>query len=257
MKASIVIANYNNAKYIEECIQSIYAQTYKVHEIIFFDDNSNDNSIKIIEKFKDIKVIKNKIQSEFGSINQMNAFYRSIEICTGDIILFLDSDDYFHQNKIEKVINFFQNNKDKEILFDYPVIVNENNNFKKLKPEKRLNNYWGYIHPTSCITVKREFIKKIYKSLSINQFLDVWMDLRILIFSKFIFNNYSNLNENLTYYRQTEENVSAKFKKFSKNWWLRRSQTHNFLLHVTKNENIKIKKNFDYFLTKILCYLIK
>ena len=257
MKASIVIANYNNAKFIEECIQSIYAQTFKAHEIILFDDNSNDNSIEIAEKFKDIKIIKNKFQSEFGSINQMNAFNRSIEICTGEIILFLDSDDYFHQNKIEKVINFFQNNKDKEILFDYPVIVNENNNFKKLKPEKKLNNYWGYIHPTSCIAVKRGFIKKIYKSLSINQFLDVWMDLRILIFSKFIFNNYSNLNENLTYYRQTEGNVSSKFKKFSKNWWLRRSQAHNFLLHVTKKENIKIKKNFDYFLTKILCYLIK
>ena len=45
MKASIVIANYNNSKYIENCINSLNSQTYNNIEIIFFDDNSKDNSI--------------------------------------------------------------------------------------------------------------------------------------------------------------------------------------------------------------------
>ena len=48
MKASIVIANYNNSNFIEECINSLTSQTYKNIEIIFFDDNSQDNSIVII-----------------------------------------------------------------------------------------------------------------------------------------------------------------------------------------------------------------
>ncbi len=88
MKASVVIANYNNAKFIQDCINSLNSQTYKDIEIIFFDDNSSDNSIDIIEKFKNIKIIKNKIQTEFGSLNQMNAFKKSIELSTGDIIFF-------------------------------------------------------------------------------------------------------------------------------------------------------------------------
>ena len=46
----------------------------------------SDNSIDIIEKFKNIKIIKNKIQTEFGSLNQMNAFKKSIELSTGEII---------------------------------------------------------------------------------------------------------------------------------------------------------------------------
>ena len=51
MKASVVIANYNNAKFIEDCINSLNSQTYNNIEIIFFDDNSKDNSIEVIKYF--------------------------------------------------------------------------------------------------------------------------------------------------------------------------------------------------------------
>ena len=88
MKASVVIANYNNAKYINDCINSIKSQTYKDIEIIFFDDNSKDNSIETIEKFKNIKIIKNNFQTNFGSLNQMNAFQKGIDSSNGDIIFF-------------------------------------------------------------------------------------------------------------------------------------------------------------------------
>ena len=125
MKASVVIANYNNAKFIQDCINSLNSQTYKDIEIIFFDDNSSDNSIDIIEKFKNIKIIKNKIQTEFGSLNQMNAFKKSIELSTGEIIFFLDSDDYFHKNKIEIIINTFIQNREQWIIYDYPILVKE------------------------------------------------------------------------------------------------------------------------------------
>ena len=50
-KASILIANYNNEKYLEECLNSILNQTYKNIEIIVIDDDSSDNSSKIINKF--------------------------------------------------------------------------------------------------------------------------------------------------------------------------------------------------------------
>ena len=60
MKASVVVVNYNNAEFIQDCINSLNSQTYNNIEVIFFDDNSKDNSIEIIEKFKNVKVIKNK-----------------------------------------------------------------------------------------------------------------------------------------------------------------------------------------------------
>ena len=94
---SILIANYNNSLYIQQCINSLNSQTYKNFEIIFFDDNSSDNSLEIIKKFTNVKIIENKIQTKFASINQLNAFKKAFEISKGDLILLLDSDDYFEK----------------------------------------------------------------------------------------------------------------------------------------------------------------
>ena len=133
MKASIVIANYNNEKFINDCINSLNSQTYKNIEIIFFDDNSNDNSIGEIEKFSNIKIIKNNIQKNFGSLNQINAFEKAIDLSTGEIIFFLDSDDFFHEKKVEKITNLFLNHNNKMIIFDLPIVLKDNSLTKQKK----------------------------------------------------------------------------------------------------------------------------
>ena len=50
--ASIIVVNYNNAKYLTKCLGSIFNQSYKFKEIIAVDNNSNDNSLEILKKFK-------------------------------------------------------------------------------------------------------------------------------------------------------------------------------------------------------------
>tara|TARA_Y200000002_G_C22615829_1_gene635954 strand:+ start:325 stop:1092 length:768 start_codon:yes stop_codon:yes gene_type:complete len=251
MKASVVIANFNNAKYIQDCINSLKSQTYDNIEIIFFDDNSKDNSIEIIEKFENIKIIRNNIQTNFGSLNQINAFKKAIELSSGELIFFLDSDDFFHKNKIEKITNLFLNDRDKMIVFDFPIILKNEMKIKSKKKNNFFKTYWGYIHPTSCITIRKKFTDEVFNSIQNENFTNIWLDLRILLFSKYI-NRYDVINENLTYYRQTEENVSSKFKKFSKSWWRRRNEAHDYFLSFMRKNNIKFKKNLDYYLTKIV-----
>ncbi len=256
MKASVVIANFNNAKYIQDCINSLKSQTYDNIEIIFFDDNSKDNSIEIIEKFENIKIIRNNIQTNFGSLNQINAFKKAIELSSGELIFFLDSDDFFHKNKIEKITNLFLNDRDKMIVFDFPIILKNEMKIKSKKKNNFFKTYWGYIHPTSCITIRKKFTDEVFNSIQNENFTNIWLDLRILLFSKYI-NRYDVINENLTYYRQTEENVSSKFKKFSKSWWRRRNEAHDYFLSFMRKNNIKFKKNLDYYLTKIVNIFIK
>ena len=251
MKASVVIANYNNANFIEDCINSLNSQTYNNLEIIFFDDNSKDNSIEIIKKFSNIKVIANNSQTSFGSFNQMNAFKKAIEVSTGDIIFFLDSDDFFHKDKIEKILNIFLNNDDKNIIYDFPIIVKNNLKIYQKKKFNILKTYWDYIHPTSCISVRKKFIDKVFNATLNNKYPNIWLDLRILLFSKYL-DNYNIINENLTFYRQTESNVSSKFKKYSKNWWRRRYEAHQYFFEFIKKNDLMIKKNFDYYISKII-----
>lgn len=255
MKASVVIANYNNAKFIKDCINSINSQTYDNIEIIFFDDNSQDNSIKIIKNFKNIKIIENNSQTEFGSINQMNAFQKAIEMSTGDVIFFLDSDDYFHQDKIGKIVDLFSNDANKMIIYDFPIILRNNSEIMQKKTKNIFNTYWGYIHPTSCISVRKKFINKVFDITLSKNYTNIWLDLRILLFSKYL-HTYNTIDENLTYYRQTEDNVSSKFKKFSKNWWSRRNEAHDYFFDFIEKNNLRAGKNLDFYITKFINKII-
>lgn len=253
-KASILIANYNNEKYIEECLNSILNQTYKNIEIIVIDDDSSDNSSKIINKFKDKIIIANKKdkKTKIGSYDQMLSYYNCLNLASGEIIFLCDSDDFFEKNKIELIMNKFFENKSYKIVLDLPLFKFENKiKVKKLR-KRILNNYWPYLPPTSCISINRIFFKKIFHEIDIKKFPDIWLDFRLGVYSKFVLNNLVFVNKNLTYYRQTETNISSKFNYLSKNWWARRYQAHNYLKYFFEKNNIIHKKNFDFFLTSLV-----
>jgi len=78
------------------------------------------------------------------------------------------------------------------------------------------------------------------------------MDFRIGIFLKFIVNKFRILDENLTYYRQSNQIISKKFKYLSMNWWRRRKQAHNYVNYLCKKNKINYSKNLDYFLTEAI-----
>jgi len=71
--ASILITNFNKDKYLNSAVRSCLAQNYKKKEILIFDDKSTDNSLKILKKYKKIKVFINK-KKKFatGPLNQIN-----------------------------------------------------------------------------------------------------------------------------------------------------------------------------------------
>ena len=103
MKFSILIANYNNASFIEEAINSAINQTYKNIEIVICDDASTDNSIEIINKLmlKDpkIKLIINSTNLGIGSTKK-----RLIDNSSGYYFGFLDPDDFLDISAIEILI---------------------------------------------------------------------------------------------------------------------------------------------------------
>ena len=74
--ASVLIANYNNLKYIDQCLESVINQNYKKIEIIVVDDNSSDNSLEILNNYADqIKLIIKKKKTGLGSFDQMSSYY--------------------------------------------------------------------------------------------------------------------------------------------------------------------------------------
>ena len=111
---SIIINCHNGEKYLDKCIESILNQNYSNWEIVFWDNNSSDNSSCIFHNYKDTR-FKYFFSKNFDTLYA--ARNKAIEKANGKYICFLDTDDYWERNKIEEQINFLENNKNFEIVY--------------------------------------------------------------------------------------------------------------------------------------------
>ena len=254
IKASILIANYNNAKFLDECLKSILNQNYKNKEIIVLDDSSTDNSKQILNNYnnKILVVEKNEAKKNIASYDQFRSYVKCFEASKGDIIFLCDSDDFFLDKKIEKIIARFENDEYCKILFDLPILKFDQKIQKKKIKKKIFDNYWPYIPPTSCISIRKSFFQKIIEDIDFSSYTDLWLDFRLGIISKYKLKKLSYFNENLTFYRQTDNNISSKFRFSSQNWWKRRNQAHDYVKSFHQKNNLNFKKNFDYHITKLI-----
>lgn len=105
---SIIMPSYNTARFISETVRSVLAQTYENWELIIVDDCSTDNTDEAVTPFlcdKRIKYFKNEKNS--GAAVSRN---RALREAQGKWIAFLDSDDLWHREKLEKQIAFMESN---------------------------------------------------------------------------------------------------------------------------------------------------
>jgi glycosyltransferase involved in cell wall biosynthesis len=243
------------------CIKSLERQTYKEIEIIVVDDQSIDNSLDVLEKFKDkITLVRNKKKKfNVGSYDQINAYKIALDKSSGEIIFFLDSDDFFSINKVNEVVKYFMRNHDENILMDKPIIYfNSKNKFKfKKNPRTTLFIPWPRFSPQSCIGIRRNYLLKIYNLVSIKKFPTIWLDFRIIIFTFIKYKKINIINKFLTFYQKSENSASSTYKLFSKNWWVRRQEAHNYFNYINKKINNKKYYSLDFFITKFLNKFIK
>ena len=104
---SIITVVKNNDKYIRRCIESIQNQSFKNIQHIIIDGNSSDNTLSIINEYKD-KISIIVTEEDDGIWDAMN---KGINLATGDIIGFLNADDFYYENALETVDKYFENNE--------------------------------------------------------------------------------------------------------------------------------------------------
>lgn len=254
---SIIVVNYNNSKFIKKCIESIQNQSYKNKEIIFVDNQSTDDSLDKIRLSKNIRIIKNKRKYSYGSYNQLDSYYQGFLKSKGNLILFLDSDDFFKKNKIKKIVMNFKNNKNCKVLFDLPIyLIGKKNEYKKINQKKFIISNWPRFSPQSCISIKKSFAKEVFEKVRIEKFSDIWFDFRIAIYSFLKFNELIFVDDYLTYYRIRENSASSKFSKYSLNWWKRRNQAFDCFDYLCKKNNNISKLTIDRILTKTINFVL-
>jgi glycosyltransferase involved in cell wall biosynthesis len=252
---SVLITNYNKSVYLKKTINSCLIQNFKNKEILVFDDCSTDKSLKILRKFKDIKVIKNKNKKfKSGPLNQIYGLSQLFKISKGNIIFLLDSDDIFKKNKIFEINKIFEKNKKINFIQDTPL----ENFYKKkipLKKKKHFFSIWPSFYPTSCIAIKRSFFEDFLKILKGNKFPNLEVDARLSIYA-YIKNQFFVTKKCLTIYNYDEVGISSKYKKFNKYWWKKRKEAFEYMIFLMKKFNIRLSLGPDFYLTKIINFFI-
>jgi glycosyltransferase involved in cell wall biosynthesis len=130
--------NYNSEKYVQETIQSVLEQTYRNWELIFVDDCSTDKSLDIVRSFDDdrIKIFQNEKNS--GAAVSRN---KAIKVAAGRWIAFLDSDDLWIPEKLERQIAYMFENDISFSYTDYDVIDEANAHVTTFRPHMDICTY--------------------------------------------------------------------------------------------------------------------
>lgn len=121
---SVIIPNYNHARYLEQRLDSVLNQTYQNFEVIILDDHSTDNSLEVINRYKDNPHIKQIVVNETNSGSTFKQWDKGIHLATGEIIWIAESDDYCELNMLEELVGAMIK-KDCILVFSSYVIVDE------------------------------------------------------------------------------------------------------------------------------------
>ncbi len=234
-KVSVIIPIHNSEKYLEECIDSVINQTYKELEIIVVDDHSIDSSLSIIKKKNDHRVKIYSLKENNGASYARNL---GIKKSTGDYICFIDSDDYWLPNKIEKQLAFIEENNYTFIYDNYLYL--KKGKTKKAKVPKSLDYKQALKNTaifTSTVMLNMKHLSKddIYMPhIKRGQDAATWWQ----ILKKGI--TAYNVDETLSIYRVGEKSLSHnKIIALNRTW------------NLYKREDINYLKKIEFF----ICYI--
>lgn len=200
---SIIVPVYNNEQYIVRCITSLCKQTYKNIECIIVDDGSSDNSLKICQQLANRDSRIKVYHTENNGVSSARNF--GLDKVSGDIVTFIDSDDYIDVKVVEKAYKIVSNNKN--IIVTYGM--------KKCKGDKMFDVpfhhreiVYDFIHfPVYMHSVCNKFFSvSLLKNIRFDTDISVCEDFLFVFKAMLNAEGYQHI-ENCFYYY--EENLSS------------------------------------------------
>jgi len=211
-KVSIYITNYNYGDYLQEAIESALNINHDSFEVVVIDDLSTDNSRDILIKYIDkVNIIFN--DTNIGLPASAN---KAISTCRGEYIMRIDADDKVLPEILNKLLGFFDNNKDVGMVF--PGYLDANHNMevqKEVLPPFDINE--NESHPTGCLIDRRCYN-------------DIKYDEKLKGFESYKFMKEFNQRFNVGYHQEA--------------LWVKRTHKDG-MMHNNLEEREKIKDEID------------
>ena len=205
-RISVAMATYNGEKYIKEQLDSILRQLSSNDEIIISDDGSTDNTVKIINSYKDkrIKLINGP------KLGVKKNFENAIKNCNGKYIFLSDQDDIWLDNKVSIILEEFKKNNCTILLHDAIVFDSDTNeiiydSFYKFRNSKKgiINNIIKNSYIGCCMVFDSSLKDKILPIPNNIEMHDQWIGILGEKYGTSLF-----IDEKLIKYRRHDNNVS-------------------------------------------------
>ena len=262
---SVIINCFNGEKFLVKAINSVLNQSYKNWEIIFFDNNSTDNSFRVIKKFNDKRI-------RYFRSSKTETLYKArnlaVDKSKGKFISFLDVDDWWKKNKLKKQVDFFCKYKNIDIIYSNVYLFYEKQKIKKLFIKNKLHSgkFTQKLIDKYQLPILSSIIKKkIFKQIKFDERYSIIGDFDFFIrlsLKKPIF----AIQEPLAYYRIHNSNLSKKkisLNIFELKSWINEKHKQNQFkkidfsklynsLEILKIQKTFIEKNFIKFTLLLL-----
>ena len=170
---SVIIPNYNHAKYLDQRLKSILNQSYSNIEVIILDDCSTDNSIEVIDKYKYDTRIKSILVNEHNSGNTFLQWDKGLRVSNGDLIWIAESDDYCELNLLQELITAYTHRKNTVLAYSTLTLVDEcgnvtcdvrhsaNQYFSSSQYLRRYLSLANFVRNASCAVFSRSAALKV------------------------------------------------------------------------------------------------
>ena len=279
---SIIINCHNGQEFLSRCIESVLSQDYQNWEIIFWDNCSTDKSSLIIKSFNDLR-IKYYKSSKFTNLGEARKL--AFEKCAGEYVAFLDTDDIWFKEKLEKQLKYFEN--DVGIVTCNTIFFNEKMKEKLYKKkiqegyifDKLLENYNLSLE---TLIIKKKFAIKsniiFDKDLSYISDFDFFLRLSKICKLRYVpevlsgwrvhqesesWKKPNKFNEEKQIFINKIENFNPELISKYKNLWfkfkiqtLKKNAVHLIINNQTKEARKVISKNFVFNFQILIIYFL-
>lgn len=235
-RVSILMNGYNSEKYLNETIDSVYAQTFKDWEIIFIDNCSTDYTKKIVDSYDDkIKYYKTEKNMPLGEARNLG-----LTKCNKEYIAFLDTDDIWFPQKLETQVAMLDNNLDLQMCYGGVEYIDEySQKIGENLPQAKTGNVFSQQLKRYEINMQTVLIRNNIKVLfNSNMQFSPDFDLFMKLSSQYqvgVFNDF------LAKYRKLSNSLTSKTLS---RWGVETEETLNDIF--TLNPKLKLKYPKEY-----------
>ena len=229
-KVSVIVPNYNHQAFLKERIDTILQQTYQDFELIILDDCSIDNSVSIIESYRNNEHVTHIVLNDQNTGSTFKQWDKGVSLARGEYIWIAESDDAAHPEFLATLVGQLESHPEAVLAYAYSLIINEKG--EKINKKHNISDgtvkiynglkyaHWAMlpcnnIYNASMVVFRRDVYDKVDKSFMQYRYVGDWKFwMSVCLLGGYVV----EVRQFLNYFREHYNKVTVKCAQEGRSW---------------------------------------